>query len=142
MIPTDLINQKKKDPLTKLNKVFDYKQSKGMAMTIEGVEYHFQCRPLDMTNWGNLLVYLDRNESILTAAGETVTLMTEEDIPITVTPLEAISIIESIQRYYNALYGARWSCKEYFATVTDRAEREAIDVLNEFETRLSTIIGA
>jgi len=141
MRPETLIERKKRDPLTKLNVVFDLSQSKGMPFDVNGTIRHFQCRPIDMTNWGNLVGNLARNRVALNAANRDITLMTEEDVPVTVTVDAAITIIETIQNYYNALYGARWACKEQFKLVTDVAQREAINVKATFDTILNLIIN-
>lgn len=142
MKPTELIEQKRRDPLTKLNKVFDFKQAKGMPYVhADGNTYHFQCRPIDMTNWGNLLTNLNMFQADYIAANQMVDMMTEEDIGIQVDAPTAINIIVQIQSYYNNLYRARWGCKQQIALVTDREQREAIDVLEMFETILNAIMN-
>lgn len=137
--PFDLIERQRKDPSFRLNKVFDFKQAQGMPyLHSDGNQYHFQCRPIDMTNWGNLLTNLSIMKDTYIAAGLEIDMMTEEDIGIKVDTNTCISILLQIQQFYNLLYSVRWDVKEEIKLLTTRELRESYDVLGRFDAILNT----
>jgi hypothetical protein len=128
----------KLSPYTLLDVIFDQHQKDGMPFVQGEQTVHLQCRPLDMTNWGNLLIYLTRNEA--TVSNENITVMTRENVPIVLTGTQTIALIESIQVYYNLLYSARWQVR-YQISQTPENQWDGFDVEGVFDTVLSGLLN-
>lgn len=107
MIPNAVIEEKKYGQRARLETVFANAESKGMPILHDGNTYHLQCRPTDRVNWLGVITMAN----MLPSDSDTVTIMTKQNEPITLTKPQVIKAMVDVGLYSQALYGARWATK-------------------------------
>jgi len=130
MRPNRLINEIKNGSTAQLEQVFARYEAQGMPIVNNGTTYHLQCRPLDRTNWLGVMAMANLLDSDL----DTVTIMTFENVPITLTKPQVLQAMASIGVYSQALYGARWATKQAISNGTTSIQAT-------FSTALQNIIN-
>jgi len=114
MRPTNVINEIKNGSTAQLEQVFASYEAQGMPIVYEETTYHLQCRPLDRTNWLGVMAMANLLDSDL----DTVTIMTFENVPITLTKPQVLQAMANVGIYSQALYGARWATKQAISNGT------------------------
>lgn len=99
--------------------------------------YHFQCKPNDMVNWGNLIDYY-RNEG---ANDPSVEMMTQENVGLIFSVSDAILRMTEIRLYYGALFKAKWTVRDNINALTDIHTLNAFDVETHFTNTLNFIVS-
>ena len=130
MIPNRLINEIKSGSTAQLEQVFASYEAQGMPIVNNGTTHHLQCRPLDRTNWLGVMAMANLLDSDL----DTVTIMTLENVPITLTKPQVLQAMANIGIYSQALYGARWATKQAISNGTTSIQAT-------FSTALESILN-
>jgi len=131
MRPNRLINEIKNGSTAQLEQVFARYEAQGMPIVNNGTTYHLQCRPLDRTNWLGVMAMANLLDSDL----DTVTIMTFENVPITLTKPQVLQAMASIRRLFASPYtGARWATKQAISNGTTSIQAT-------FSTALQNIIN-
>jgi len=132
------IEQVRRHKLSTLDMIVDEMRENGAPYQhTDNNIYHFQCKPNDMVNWGNLIDYY-RNEG---ANDPGVEMMTQEDIRLTFTVAGAIQTMTQIRLYYGAIFRTKWLVRENMETITDVNVLNNFDVENQFNVTLNAVLS-
>ncbi len=113
MRPTNVINEIKNGSTAQLEQVFASYEAQGMPIANNGTTYHLQCRPLDRTNWLGVMAMANLLDSDL----DTVTIMTFENVPITLTKPQVLQAMANVGIYSQLYTGLDGQLNKRLATV-------------------------
>lgn len=132
------IDQIRQHKLDSLDRIIDYQRISGAPyLHTDNNVYHFQCKPSDMVNWGNLIDYY-RNEG---ANESGVEMMTQENVGLIFSVPDAILRMTEIRLYYGALFKAKWIVRDNIKAQTDIHTLNAFDVETHYTNTLNFILS-
>lgn len=134
VIPIETIQSQK---LMELQPLLSQYESEGMPISHNSQTYHLQCRPTDRVNWLGVITMAN----MLADDSDTVTIMTKENAPITLTKPQVIQAMVDVGLYSQALYSARWAVRSVINNETDKVTLEAYNVQEAFQQALTALIS-